>query len=296
MDPTAAINRIRSEAISPGQHLVRAAIEVCSRLMSRDNEVTVLWVAAHVRIAGNEADRLANEVAKGRTHEVPDEYRWGASLSHLSRVVTENRSCDTVQWAASHTGQRADTAPLGNSSPKEAAEASPKTLAGRYYQLLPGHAAIGSFLHERMAGTQRPEPSERWWCNRGRRQSHYHLFVGYRAWAPRIGRLCRGSARIVDGSTRGHRRPGGRGARGLPGQCWSSWRIPEKDAGRSLGQCQGLRGRKAGRGRARDRRGNREARAHPRLHFVLSSLCLFLCQASMGTTLSSPTRKKRCHE
>lgn len=44
----------------------------------------------------------AKEAAERRTHEVPDEYRWGASLSHRFRIATENRSRATAQWVASH--------------------------------------------------------------------------------------------------------------------------------------------------------------------------------------------------
>ena len=41
-----------------------AAIEICSRLVGRDNEVTIFWVPAHVSIPGNEeADRLVKEAA-----------------------------------------------------------------------------------------------------------------------------------------------------------------------------------------------------------------------------------------
>ena len=128
---TAAINRIRSDAIGPGQHLARAAVEICSRLVSRDNEVTVLWVPAHVRIAGNEeADRLAKEAAEGRTREASDEYRWEASLSHLSQVVTENRSRAAAQWVASHVKPERRYRPPGVRPPKEAAAASPKIAGG----------------------------------------------------------------------------------------------------------------------------------------------------------------------
>ena len=37
-----------------------------------------------------------------------------------------------------------------------------KSLVGRYFQLLSGHAAIGFFLHERMTGTQSAATDERW--------------------------------------------------------------------------------------------------------------------------------------
>ena len=45
------------------------------------------------------------------------------------------------------------------------------------YQLLTGHAAIGSFLHERMSRPQRLALDECWWCNCGRRQTRHHLFT-----------------------------------------------------------------------------------------------------------------------
>ena len=59
-----------------------------------------------------------------------------------------------------------------------------KHMAQRYYQLLTGHAAIRSFLHDRMTGPQRLESDNSWWCNCGRRQSRHHLFAECRAWAP----------------------------------------------------------------------------------------------------------------
>ena len=71
-----------------------------------------------------------------------------------------------------------------------------KSTAQRYYQLLTGHAAIGSFLHDRMTGPQRLETDERWWCSCGKRQSRHPLFTECRApqtrelWK-RIGKDCR---------------------------------------------------------------------------------------------------------
>ena len=63
-----------------------------------------------------------------------------------------------------------------------------KSTAQRYYQLLPGNAAIGS-LHDRMAGPQRLESDECWWRNCGKKQTHHHLFTKCKAWAPQIRRL-----------------------------------------------------------------------------------------------------------
>lgn len=53
--------------------MARAVNKVCSHLVGRDNEVTVLCVPAHMGIAGNEeADRLAKEAAAGHIQEVSD--------------------------------------------------------------------------------------------------------------------------------------------------------------------------------------------------------------------------------
>ena len=64
-----------------------------------------------------------------------------------------------------------------------------KALARRYYQLLSGHAAIESFLHERMTGALRLESSECRWCGNGKRESRPHLLMECQAWAPQIRRL-----------------------------------------------------------------------------------------------------------
>ena len=129
-DSTAAINRVRTDAVGPGQHLARPTIEVCSRIVSRDNEVTVLWVPAHVGIAGNqEADMLAKEAAEGRIHEVLDEYRWEASLSHLSRVVTENYPRATAQWVASHVRPERRYRPPGVPASEGCGESGSRWLA-----------------------------------------------------------------------------------------------------------------------------------------------------------------------
>ena len=40
-DSTASIERVRSDAIGPGQRFAVAAIKVCARLVSRSNEVAI---------------------------------------------------------------------------------------------------------------------------------------------------------------------------------------------------------------------------------------------------------------
>ena len=150
----------------------------------------VLWVPAHCDVMGNEmADQFAKEATSGLQHSVPDEERWEASLSHLSRAITENRSKATSQWILDHVRpERRYSPPAGLGLRRQALRGVRKSLASRYYQLLSGHAAISSFLHERMMGPPRRESSDCRWCGSGKRESRHHLFIECRAWAPQIQR------------------------------------------------------------------------------------------------------------
>ena len=67
----------------PGQRFAVAAIEVCSRIRMRDNEVTIRWVPAHSGAAGNEAaDRYAKSAATGKdpVEDIPEGYAAETSL------------------------------------------------------------------------------------------------------------------------------------------------------------------------------------------------------------------------
>ena len=112
------------------------------------------------------------------------------SLPHLSRRATEGRARATSQWVADHVRpERRYHPPSGSGLRRRLLRQVRKSTAQRYYQLLSGHAAIGSFLHDRMTGPQTLEPDECWWCNCGKRQTRHHLFTECRAWAPQIRRL-----------------------------------------------------------------------------------------------------------
>ena len=195
-----AIRRALSDALGPGQQWARAIIETSTRLIGRGNEVLILWVPAHAGVAGNEVvdgmagnevvDGMAKEAAAGQVYGVPDQVSWQASLPHLSRRATERRSEDTSRWIRDHVRpERRYVPPGGTGFRKRAMRRVHKSVAQRYYQLLSGHAATGSFLHDRMTGPQRLKTDECWWCNCGRRQSRYHLFTECRAWALQIKEL-----------------------------------------------------------------------------------------------------------
>ena len=188
-----AIQRARSDQPGLGQCWTCAIIEVASRPVARGNSIDIRWTPAHRGVRGNEvADSMAKEATGGQTRDVPDQIRWQASLPHLSRRATERRSETTAQWIRDHVRpERRYVPPGGLGFRKRAMRRVRKSTAQPYYQLMSGHAAIGSFLHDRMTGPQRLESDGCWWCNCRRRQSRHHLFTECRAWAPQIRELWR---------------------------------------------------------------------------------------------------------
>ena len=80
VDLTAAIDRVRTNALGPGQRFAIASMEVCIRVLAWDNEVTIRWVPAHRGTTGNEkADEFAKAAASRAApcsgEDVPDELR-----------------------------------------------------------------------------------------------------------------------------------------------------------------------------------------------------------------------------
>ena len=66
VDSTSAISRVRSGDIGPGQRFVVESVEVATRILTRNNEVTIRWVPAHYEASGNGgADEFAKAVAEG---------------------------------------------------------------------------------------------------------------------------------------------------------------------------------------------------------------------------------------
>ena len=134
--------------MGPDQCWARAIIEVASRLAASGNEVAIYWVPAHAGVTGNEkADEMAKEAAGSRVFDVQDEVRWQASLPHLSRRATESRARATSQWIRDHVRpERRYHPPGGTGLRRRALRRVRKSTAQRYYQLLSGHAAIGSSM------------------------------------------------------------------------------------------------------------------------------------------------------
>ena len=83
------------------------------------------------------ADRMAKEAARSQPHSVPDATRWQSSLPYLPRQVTENRARVTAQWVAAHVRPELRYHPPGGSGQRRRLlRRAPKSVAGRFYQLL----------------------------------------------------------------------------------------------------------------------------------------------------------------
>ena len=185
-DSQAAISRVQHDHTGPGQALAIRAIATAEYLRSRGNTVTLRWTPSHEGIGGNElADRTAKRAAEELEGRTSADYLREASLAHLSRTVTEARSEATAEWIRTRSGRnRRYRPPRGGKMRKDLGRAR-KELAGRFYQLMSGHAAVAD--HLRRVG--QAESSDCFWCGSGERQTRFHLFVKCRRWTPEIRKM-----------------------------------------------------------------------------------------------------------
>ena len=134
------------------------------------------------------ADRYAKDAATGRAprEKLPEGYAEETSLAHMTRVATETRSRETTEWITARVRPgRRYRPPPGKGTRRTQLRRLRKTLAGRYYQLLSGHAETGTH-RVRFDRTDTPEC---WWCTSGEPQSRHHLFTRCPAWRPQTRRL-----------------------------------------------------------------------------------------------------------
>ena len=185
-DSQAAISRVQHDRTGPGQALAVKAITTTEALTARGNVVTLRWTPSHAGISGNErVDRTAKRAAEGREEEACQEYLREASLSHLTRTTTEARANATAAWIRDHCGRRRRYRPPKGGKLRKELGKCPKELAGRFYQLMSGHAAVA----EHLVRVGQADVDTCFWCGSGERQTRHHLFIKCRRWMPEIRRL-----------------------------------------------------------------------------------------------------------
>ena len=148
-------------------------VDFSYELSSRGNSISVRWTPAHQGVEGNEqADAWAKRAA-GREEGLADPaFLREASLSYLTWVSTEARFIGTGEWVRGHVKRRHRYRPPPGGKMRKELGGVRKELAGRFYQLLSGHAATAPHL-QRFGQS----PSDRcWWCGSGERQIRHHLF------------------------------------------------------------------------------------------------------------------------
>ena len=185
-DSQAALSRVQHDRTGPDQALAIRAIATAEAIAQRGNTIVVRWTPSHEGITGNErADRMAKRAAEGREGEAGQEYLREASLSHLTRITTETRASTTAEWIQTHCGRRRRYHPPRGGKMRKELGKTPKELAGRFYQLMSGHAATA----EHLVRVGQADSDTCFWCGSGERQTRYHLFVKCRRWIPEIKEL-----------------------------------------------------------------------------------------------------------
>lgn len=189
-DAQAAIARITHDGCGPAQALAVAFLAQAREISERGSSISVRWVPSHAGVEGNEqADGAARDAAGRRLESADPDYLSQASLSHLRRVTTERRSTAIGSWIRQRVERRHRYRPPPGGKMRKQLGGVRKELAGRFYQLLSGHAATADHLR-RFGQAQ----SDRCWeCGSGERQTRHHHFIRCRRWPLRLGGSGRGS-------------------------------------------------------------------------------------------------------
>ena len=123
-----------------------------------------------------------------------------ASPSHLTRKSTEACTQATSAWIRDRVGGRPCTDLPPGGRLRRVLAGVRKELAGRFYQLLSGHAATA----EHLVRVGQASSDRCWWCGSGEKQTRHHPSAGY----PRFD-ACGGESRLI--ASRGTESPLGTG-------------------------------------------------------------------------------------
>ena len=93
--------------MGPGQRFAVAIIEVCNRLSSRGDTLTLRWVPSQLCIEGNEtADDWARVAAGDLGDSVPRAYLREISFAHMTRMAIEARPAGVRDLIMDHVDRR----------------------------------------------------------------------------------------------------------------------------------------------------------------------------------------------
>ena len=87
-DSTAAIERVRADALGPAQRFAVAAIEVCDRIHARGDQVTIRWAPSRIEVECNE---IANRYTKAAADRSGRGHPQGAAGRSLTFVHDPHR-------------------------------------------------------------------------------------------------------------------------------------------------------------------------------------------------------------
>ena len=150
-DSQVVVAQIQHDDCGPAQALARAVVDMAYELRQRGNSITVRRDPAHLSEESNKhADATAKRAAGGEEDRASPEYLGEASLSHLTRKTTEARSRATREWIRDHVRRERRYRPPPRGKLRKGLGKVRRELAGRFYQLLPGHAAAA--VHIRRVG------------------------------------------------------------------------------------------------------------------------------------------------
>ena len=185
-DSQAAIARVRYDDCRPAQALARAVVDFSCELHQRGNSITIRWAPSREGVEGNEqADTLAKRAAEGKGNRASPKYLREASLSHLTRKSTEARTKAAGDWIQDHVCRERRYRPTPRGKLRKGLGKVRKELAGRFYQLLSGHAAIGPHLKR----VSQARCDKCWWYISGEFQTRHHHFIRCWCWMPEIRQL-----------------------------------------------------------------------------------------------------------
>ena len=197
-DSTAAIEHVRTDALGPGQAYVTAEMKVCDLIIEHHH----LLGPRPQQGGGKQGSRQilkGSGGSHGGMHGAEPDFLDEAFLSYMARAATETRSQSTAEWISSRIGTRRYRPPPGRGLRRQHLRNVRKELAGRFYQFLSGHPAVGSYFHDTVLGV---DFDRCWRCNTGERQSRFHTAARLPAWAGQARVTRKRIARCVSGRRR----------------------------------------------------------------------------------------------